>query len=77
MDYLTLMHNVYQRYIGFMRSALLVGRPINLNTIGTLEPYRKKAMSYRHPITGVMASAPSRRYVSLTLSKCLKSDLRS
>ena len=68
---------LYESLLGFVRDAILVGRPVNLHTIGTLKPYRKGSMSYRHPKTGEMCKAPARKHVSFQLSVSLKSELRA
>jgi nucleoid DNA-binding protein len=48
---------------------------VQLTNVGTLEPYLKKAVRYRHPETGKLLKSMPRRHVRFILSVGLKQAL--
>ena len=70
-------HILVRDIMDTLRDALVKGRPVALFNIGTLRPYVKKGTTYKHPVTGEIATADDRVNVRLVLSPNMKDDLLS
>ena len=67
---------VWRSLHGLISESLLQGVSVKLTGVGTLEPYDKKSTQYRHPTTGAVRKAPSRRHIRFILAPKLREKLR-
>jgi nucleoid DNA-binding protein len=68
---------VWEQMCGLISSSLRKGRTVCLTNIGTLESYRKKATTYRHPVTGEVRKTKGCRHVRFHPALKLKQALRT
>ena len=70
-------HECWKKLLGLIRVALRRGHPVSLTNIGTLEAYRKKGTSYRHPTSGEIQRAERRKALRLFTSPNMREFLRA
>jgi nucleoid DNA-binding protein len=72
-----LAQGVWEQMCELIRKALMQGRPVCLTNIGTLESYKKKPTTYRHPVTGEVQKTKRCKHVRFHLAPKLKEALRT
>lgn len=68
---------IWSIVLGLIADALLDGQPVVLRNVGTLETFKKKAQRYRHPVTGELQVATSKRHIRFVLSPTIRRRLRA
>ena len=69
-----LAQDIWRVLTARFREQLLVGEPVVLSRIGTIEPYQKKSTTYRHPSTGELTDIPAKNHLRLTVSQSYRQD---
>lgn len=67
---------IWASILELISDALLSDLPVVLRNVGTLESFKKKAQRYRHPVTGEMQVAKSKRHIRFVLSPTIRRKLR-